>query len=284
MFRSENISLKPFTTIGVGGCADYLIEAYNLGELTDAIHFAKAKQLPYHILGKGSNTLFHDDGYRGVVILNKCQKIEWKLPFIEVEAGFSFSLLGIQTAKKGWSGLEFAAGIPASVGGAIYMNAGACGSETANPLRQVRFLEEDGSLKTYLKTEVEFSYRYSSFQKKKGVIVSALFEVAQDPGAKERQRNILEYRTRTQPYSDPSAGCIFRNPQGASAGALIEASGLKGASVGGASVSHLHANFIVNRNGASRADILKLAKHVQETVYEKSGYQLEMEVRAIDYE
>lgn len=284
MHRSDNASLKPYTTMGVGGQALHLIEAYSLEDLKEAIRLSQKKGLPFFILGKGSNTLFDDRGFPGIVIVNKYQFVRWDLPCVEVSSGYSFSLLGVQTAKKGWSGLEFAAGIPATVGGAIYMNAGASQSETFGPLLNVTYLDEKGETRVFAKEELEFGYRFSSFQNMKGVIVSATFKLKEDLLSRKRQIDLLEYRIRTQPYSDPSAGCIFRNPKETSAGALIESCGLKGEKVGGAFVSTLHANFIVNKNGATTADVITLAELIEKKVFEKSGIKLEMEVRRAPYE
>ncbi|MFI5334451.1 MAG: UDP-N-acetylmuramate dehydrogenase, partial [Chlamydiales bacterium] len=241
--------------------------------------------LPYLIVGKGSNSLFDDRGYNGLVILNKiafCDENESGK--FHVGSGYSFSLLGAQTARKKWAGLEFASGIPASVGGAVYMNAGANGCETKDTLVDVTYITEEGTSEVLPKEAVTFGYRFSSFQQKKGAIVSATFQLHPSEEARRKQLKIIEYRTETQPYGEPSAGCVFRNPSGNFAGALIEQAGLKGAKIGGALVSLLHANFIVNGGGATAKDVLALASHVQEQVKQKTGIDLEMEIRYVNYE
>jgi UDP-N-acetylmuramate dehydrogenase len=252
--------------------------------MQEAIAFCFLEKLSYFVLGKGSNTLFDDRGFNGLIILNKILFCEMEGTQVFVGAGYSFSLLGIQTAKKGFSGLEFASGIPGTVGGAVYMNAGAGGSETCASLIEVLFINEEGELVTLKKEEIEFGYRFSSFQKRKGAIVAAKFQLQAEEGAKEKQRTLLTYRMTTQPYKDLSAGCIFRNPQGGSAGALIEACGLKGKRIGGAAVSPMHANFIVNQGAATAQDVEALAAFVQNTVKKRHGIDLEMEVRRIPYE
>ena len=215
---------------------------------------------------------------------NKISYLTIKDGLVDVGAGYSFSRLGLTTAKNNLKGLEFASGIPATVGGAIFMNAGANGEETENSLTEVSFVDEKGELSHLLKEDLEFSYRHSSFQKKRGAIVSARFLLKDCSKARALQLSIIEYRTKTQPYNDPSIGCVFKNPTGTSAGALIEKSGLKGLGVGGAEVSHKHANFIVNRGDALASDVLALAIKVQEQVELSTGIKLEMEIRCIPYQ
>lgn len=168
------------------------------------------------------------------------------------------------------------------------MNAGANGKETCETLQTVTYVDTAGNIKVYSKNELEFSYRYSSFQKMKGAIASAIFQLQKNENARKQQLDIVEYRMRTQPYKDQSAGCMFRNPpncdKGASAGALIEKCGLKGMKIGDAEVSTLHANFIVNKNRAKARDVLELASLVKQKVFEATGIELEMEVRYQKYE
>lgn len=276
---TENKLLSEVTTFGVGGRARFFIEVDSAQDLSMALLESISKGIPYFILGKGSNVLFSDEGFPGLVILNKIIFFQSCEGVFDVGAGYSFSLLGTKTAKEGWGGLEFASGIPASVGGAIYMNAGANGKETAEHLRQVTYLTEKGDIQVYPKETLSFSYRHSSFQEMRGAIISATFALSKHSGAKENQLGIINYRKKTQPYSDKSAGCIFRNPEGEKAGALIEKCGLKGCKIGGAEVSSFHANFIVNKGGATAKDILLLIHRVQEVVQEKTGILLEIEVR-----
>ena len=276
-----NVALSRLTSFRIGGPAKYLFEVKTIEEAQEALQFAKEKDLPFYVLGKGSNSLFDDEGFDGVVILNKIEFLFFDGPEIHVGGGYSFSLLGAQTARRRLGGLEFASGIPGSVGGAIYMNAGANGGETKDTLLSVDFLTEDGKLEHLRRDEIAFRYRHSSFHEKKGVILGARFRLVPDEKAKERQVEIVKYRTSTQPYHDPSAGCIFRNPEGESAGRLIEECGLKGHCIGGAEVSTIHANFIVNRGDAKAADVVKLIAHIKKVVKEKTGIDLEMEVRRV---
>lgn len=276
--------LKEFSTYGIGGPARYTVEVSSIQEAQEAILYCKKEQMPYLIIGKGSNCLFDDRGFAGLAILNKISFCHFMQASVEAGAGYSFSLLGVQTARKGFAGLEFASGIPATVGGAVYMNAGANGRETCDFLSLVQYVTEEGELIEMKKQDLEFGYRHSSFQSRKGMIVAATFSLDPSLDAREKQLQILQYRLRTQPYQDKSAGCVFRNPLDRPAGALIDACGLKGASRGGAEISTMHANFIVNKGEAKAQDILDLALHVQQVVKEQTGIELEMEIRQIPYE
>jgi UDP-N-acetylmuramate dehydrogenase len=278
----QDKKLSEISTFGIGGIARYFIEVKDIPSLQEILRFCFQEKLPYLTVGKGSNCLFSDAGFDGLVILNKidfCKEIE---PLhIYVGAGFSFSLLGMQTAKKGWSGLEFAAGIPATVGGAVFMNAGAQGADTQSALLEVEYVDEEGKLHLLKKSELEFAYRFSSFQKMKGVIASAHFCLTPNQDARAKQLELLDYRICTQPYHEKSAGCVFRNPVGASAGGLIDKCGLKGVSVGGAKVSEMHANFLVNSGNATAADMKALIELVKARVKEQHGFDLETEIRLV---
>lgn len=277
----KNQSLREYSTFAIGGIAEYFTIVRTKDEMKEAFLFAKNESLPVFILGKGSNCLFDDQGFDGLVIQNRIDFCDIKDTHVEVGAGYSFSLLGVQLARTGLTGLEFASGIPATVGGAVYMNAGANGKETCHCLESVCFLTLDGDEKLFYKNDLQFSYRTSSFQKMKGAILSATFLLTPDPEARKNQLALVDYRMRTQPLKDKSAGCVFRNPPNSSAGALIEKSGLKGFQIGGAKVSEKHANFIVNSGGASTQDVLSLISHIKKTVWEKMGVSLEMEIRYI---
>lgn len=281
MFRTDK-KLKDLCTFGIGGTARYFTEVQTIDQMQKTLEACRKQGLPYLIIGKGSNCLFDDRGFDGVVILNKIDFINRPAAHIfHVGAGYSFSLLGTQTARQGLGGLEFASGIPGTVGGAVFMNAGANGTETCQSLDAVDFIAEDGSLHSLKKTDLNFSYRSSSFQTMRGVIAGATFILSPSESARTRQLEIIEYRKKTQPLKDKSAGCIFRNPHCGHAGALIEKSGLKGKCVGGAKVSEIHANFIVNIGGATAQDVLALIDLIKHEVKEKMGVELESEVRHI---
>jgi UDP-N-acetylmuramate dehydrogenase len=234
---------------------------------------------PTLIVGKGSNCLFDDRGFDGLVILNKVDFCRWEGSEVTVGSGYNFSLLGVQTARKGFSGLEFASGIPATVGGAVFMNAGANGKETCDVLKSVLYFE--GERQEYRREELVFGYRQSPFRKRQGAILSATFSLQPNSEARQSQLHIIDYRMKTQPLKEKSAGCVFRNPPGQSAGALIDRCGLKGVSVGGAKISEIHANFIVNTGSASSQDVIQLIQLVQERVLRQTGVHLEPEIRIL---
>ena len=275
--------LAPYSTFGIGGPARLFCTVATIEQMQQVIVDCKRQNIPFFILGKGSNCLFDDRGFNGCVILNKICFIALDYPVVRVGSGYSFSLLGVQTARSGFHGLEFASGIPGSVGGAIYMNAGANGTETENCLSDVSFVNESGLLTLYQRSELTFGYRYSQFHQMQGAIVAATFKLESQSEARQKQLSILSYRMRTQPLNEKSAGCVFRNPSDASAGALIERSGLKGKRIGGAEVSCIHGNFIINKEEAKAEDVLALATYVQNVVKEKTGYDLAMEIRMVPY-
>lgn len=267
----------------IGGPAHEFITVDSMEGMQEVLRHCFISKRDFFILGKGSNCLFHDDGFKGLIILNKIGFCSFEQETVSVGAGYSFSYLGAQTAKKGLSGLEFASGIPGSVGGAIYMNAGASSSETANCLQEVTFIDQRGEMEVLSRDQMDFSYRFSSFQNRKGAIVAAKFRLTKTEDAKQKQLSLINYRIKTQPYKDLSAGCIFRNPDKISAGALIEKCGLKGARIGDAEVSLMHANFIINKKKATASQVYALANLIQKTVKEKEGVELKMEILFIPY-
>ncbi|PCI92413.1 UDP-N-acetylenolpyruvoylglucosamine reductase [Candidatus Aerophobetes bacterium] len=280
----KNVSLKKYSTFGIGGFATYFSEAKTIDDLLFSLKYAKEHKLRVFVLGKGSNVLFDDRGYNGLVILNKLQTIKYEDMLVTASAGYSFALLGIQTARKNLSGLEFASGIPGSVGGAIFMNAGASGSDVSKVLKKATYIDTELNIRTLANEQLDFSYRTSIFQKKGFVIISGCFSLCVSETARSKQKGDLKRRFDSQPYKEKSAGCAFRNPQAASAGFLIENSGLKGKSVGGAFVSEKHANFIVNKGGATSSDVLQLIENVKSEILLRHNIELECEVRYIPFE
>lgn len=277
--------LREFSTFGIGGAIHLFAEVRTIQEMEEAFGFASSEKIPLLLIGKGSNTLFDDRGFHGLALLNKIDFCTWQDEQVSVGAGYSFSLLGVQSARRGLSGLEFASGIPASVGGALFMNAGANQKETFDSVSSVHYLHRNGTLKEYQKSDLEWGYRSSSFQKMDGAIVSATFGLKPHEEARKNQLAIVDYRMKSQPLKDKSIGCIFRNPSpNTPAGALIDRCGLKGFSVGGARVSEIHANFIVNTHNATAADVIALIKAIQQSVYTQTGIHLEPEIRIQRYD
>lgn len=280
----ENKPLSSLCTFGIGGPARYFLEVRTIEQMQQALSLCKANQWNFFILGKGSNCLFDDRGFHGAVILNKIDFINRPSPEVfHVGSGYSFSLLGVQSARQGFEGLEFASGIPGSVGGAVFMNAGANGMETCQSLTSVDYLSDDGVLSVLKREELTFSYRKSPFQKMNGAIVGATFTLTSAQGARKKQIEIVNYRTATQPYGEKSAGCVFRNPPKGHAGALIDQIGLKGKNIGDAKISSKHGNFIVNEGHATAQDVLDLIQLIKNQIMEKTGIELEIEICHIPY-
>lgn len=281
----ETINLSELSTFGIGGPAKAFAKIETIEQMQALLKECYRDKTPFLVIGKGSNVLFDKRGFNGLVIQNKIAFFKTPSPGVyHVGAGFSFALLGTRSAQAGFSGLEFASGIPASVGGAVFMNAGANGMETESALESVDFVDETGELHTLMKADIAFSYRSSSFHKKKGAIVGATFRLSPSDTSRKKQIEIVRYRMETQPYGDKSAGCVFKNPEGLSAGKLIEEAGLKGFELGGAKVSPKHANFIINDKEATTEDVLKLIDEVKARVYETHNIKLENEVRVIPYD
>lgn len=280
-FQSGQL-LSALSTFGIGGPIRYYFAVREIADLREALQWALTHSVPYFILGRGSNCLFDDRGFDGLVIHQKIDFCQIQGDAVTVGAGVSFSFLGIQTAKRELNGLEFASGIPGSVGGAIYMNAGANGQEVSQTLEEVSYLEETGREKVFKKEELSFGYRTSPFQSMRGAILAARFQLSLQKESRKRQLAIIDYRMKTQPTRDKSAGCIFRNPsREVSAGALIERCGLKGFAIGGAQVSNIHANFIVNVSHATAEEVSALIETIQIRVKQETGMCLEPEIKRI---
>lgn len=271
-------------TLGIGGEATYFSKARSFDELKSLLLFAKETSLPFFLLGHGSNCLFDDRGYEGLIIQNRIDFLERASSFLfRVGAGYSFSKLGLQTASEGLGGLEFAAGIPGTVGGALFMNASANGASLCTSLLSCEFMDETGHIITMKKEDCHFGYRTSIFQKLKGAIVSATFQLSPFQEALKNQKELLEKRKKTQPLKERSAGCVFKNPIGAPAGALIEELGFKGYKRGAIQVSPLHANFLVNTGDGSSRDFLSLVEEIKKAAKAKKEIDLECEIRYLPF-
>ncbi len=272
----KGVDLTPFCTFRVGGKARFFYKL-SATDIIAATHFAKERCLPYFILGRGSNVLFDDKGFDGIVILNSINYLARYNGAISVGAGYSLPKLNAYLSKNNLSGLEFTCGIPGSLGGAIYMNAGVGKDCIEQTLLSVTYF--DGiCIKKEDRKNLSFWYRGSCFQKSNAVILQAQLKVYPSNDVKDKIKQFFHHRKQTQPYNLPSAGCIFRNTKFESAGALIERCGLKGLQIGGARVSSQHANFIVNSGNATAKDVLELMKTISATVYEKTKHQLLPEV------
>ncbi|XVF71634.1 hypothetical protein PTKIN_Ptkin12aG0054800 [Pterospermum kingtungense] len=275
--------LKDLSTWGIGGPCNYFVPVFNQTHLLSAVRYCHVHSIPYIIIGKGSNCLFDDLGFDGCVILNRIEFLERIEPGVyRVGSGFRFNHLGVLSCNEGFTGLEFAGAIPGTVGGAIYMNAGANGQETSNSIQNVEIVTTEGSFQTLDRVDLNFGYRSSPFQDMKDLaaIVAVTFRLQGSDSARKRQQELMKRRRITQPLGERSAGSVFRNPTslGVSAAELIDKTGLKGLSIGGAMVSHKHANFFVNVGGATSQDMLNLIAMVKDKVDMKFGVELEEEV------
>ena len=279
----ENEPLSRHTSFRIGGPAEVLACPDCERDLSAVLRLCRQEGIPCRILGGGTNILAPDGGVGGVVLLTKGLDRVRSVSETEIEAGCGASLarLANYAQKHGLTGLEFAHGIPGTVGGGMYMNAGAYGGEMVQVAVSARFLRPDGEIETVSGQDLGLSYRHSAFMEREGVILSARFRLT--PGDPEailaRMRELSEKRRASQPLELPSAGSAFKRPVGGYAAALIQNAGLKGFRVGGAAVSEKHSGFVVNLGGATAADVLSLLEQVRARVLADSGIALEPEIR-----
>jgi UDP-N-acetylmuramate dehydrogenase len=277
--------MSKHTTFRIGGTADAFVTVQNALEIVKIIHFCKDTGTPYMIMGNGSNMLVSDKGIRGVVIqigsgMSKCS-IEGDA--VLADAGILMSSLAKQILEAELTGFEFAAGIPGTMGGGIYMNAGAYGGELKDIIENVTFICSDGMIKTETADKLDFGYRHSIFESGEYIILSCRLKLQKGnyDEIKARMADFNSRRSEKQPLNMPSAGSTFKRPEGYFAGKLIQDAGLMGYAIGGAAVSDKHAGFVVNKGGATARDVLCLIEYIQNTVQEKFGVRLEPEVRLI---
>lgn len=281
----ENVRLSEHCSFRIGGPADALVEVSDEATLVALTAFLRAEEVPMLLLGKGTNLLVRDEGFRGAVLRLGGDFAAVEQQGTELVAGAAISLARLATFAKnaGLDGLSFAHGIPGSLGGAVMMNAGAYGGEMKDVVVSVRALGSDGVVREYVGEENAFSYRRSRFEESGEIVLSA--RVALRPGDSETiaetMRELQQKRAASQPLDQPSAGSTFKRPATGYAAAMIDGAGLKGYTVGGAQVSEKHAGFVINRGGASCADVLALMAHVQTVVEQQYGVKLEPEVRII---
>lgn len=277
--------LKRHTSFKIGGPADLFVEVQNTKELIFVLSQLRQREIPWFLLGNGTNLLVHDQGYRGAVVHLVGQFKEFKFNSLVLEAGAAvpMALLAQRANRLGLRGLAFASGIPGTVGGAAVMNAGAHGHCLGEVLLDVQILDSSLALHTYQASELGLSYRKSKISPTAIVCAVRLQLEIGDKDELERQsRDYSEFRRNRQPRQ-PNAGSIFKNPPHTAAGHLIEAAGLKGQRVGGAMISDIHANFIVNCQQATAADVMSLITIAQREVAQQFGIKLELEVRLLGY-
>lgn len=284
----RDAALAPYTSARVGGPAEYLLTVASTHELVEAATRLWELEVPFRILGGGSNVLVAEAGVRGVVVLNRARDVRFREgetgPVVWAASGASFGGVARRTAERGLSGLEWAATIPGTVGGAVVGNAGAHGKDTAGSLRMVAILQQDGRTVSRTAKQLDYDYRTSWLKRNPGkaVVLSATFKLEQatPEEVQVRMKEFGDYRRETQP-TGASWGSMFKNPEGDFAGRLIEEVGLKGLRRGGAEVNEHHANFFVNKGEATAGDVWALITEVQRRVAEETGVELELEIEPI---
>ncbi len=278
----ENEPLCRHTSFKIGGDAELFVTVFNSEQLKAVVDTCKENDIPLFILGKGSNLLISDNGLKGVVLTlgGEFRNISVKENTITCGAGVNLAKLCTFAMNRSLKGLEFAFGIPGSVGGAVFMNAGAYGGEMKDVVTSVTYLSKDSKVLTLDSSQLDFSYRHSVFKDNGGIVLSATIQLqrGKQDEIKALMDDIMNRRKSKQPLEYPSAGSVFKRPQGNFAGTLIEQCGLKGKTIGGAQVSEKHAGFIINIGGATCEDVLNLVRFIQDTVKEETGYFLEREI------
>ena len=276
----KNYPLDRLNTWKIGGLAEAVYWPQSRADLSIVWQRAQAAKTPVWLIGRGSNLLLPDEGLPGITLVTtSLRAIEWGEYSVQVEAGYTLARLSQEAGERGWIGLEFARGIPGSVGGAVMMNAGAHGGEMASQIISVTALWADGTVKKLERADLEFAYRFCSLRGNAWVVE---VKIGFSPGDREQILSLMKENISTralnQPLEKPNAGSIFRNPPGDSAGRLIEAAGWKGKRMGGAQVSEKHANFIVNTGNAKALDVLALIETISRDVQSKFGIKLQTEV------
>lgn len=277
--------MKKHTTFRIGGPSDYFVLPKNIEEVKGVIALCKEKEVPFYILGNGSNLLVSDDGFRGVIIqlYKNMSHIEVEGNAIRAQVGALLSKIAAEALQNGLTGFEFASGIPGTLGGAVVMNAGAYGGEMKDVLIEVTALTQDGEVKVLKKEELDLGYRTSVVGKKGYIALEAVVELQKgNPDEiKATMDDLKEKRTTKQPLEYPSAGSTFKRPEGYFAGKLIQDTGLRGFSVGGAQISEKHCGFVINKDHATAKDVAELMREVSDRVEAKFGVPLEPEVKKL---
>lgn len=279
--------MRRHTSFQIGGPAEIFVQPATGDEVRQAICLAKEEQIPFFVVGNGSNLLVSDDGFRGMIVQigRNLQEISVEDNVIYAQAGALLSRVARTALEHGLTGMEFAAGIPGSLGGAVAMNAGAYGGEMKDILTDAEVLTPDGEIKILSLEELDLSYRHSCIFEKDYIVLSVHLQLEQGDTTVIRNRmdELARARREKQPLEYPSAGSTFKRPEGYFAGALIQDAGLKGYTVGGAQVSEKHSGFVVNRGGATAEEVLFLIKQVQKKVKSRFGVTMEPEVRMVGF-
>ena len=284
----QNEPMKEHTSIKIGGPAEFFIRVNSVEELKEVLQFCKANEIPLTIVGNGSNLLVLDKGIKGIVIKTELKQIqikninEEKVEVI-VDDGVKLGLLAQKLLKEEIAGFEELSGIPGTIGGAIAMNAGAHGKEIKDIVTEVTTIDYDGNIHIFTNEQSQFTYRHSKFLDEKYIIlqVKLLLEKGKEEEIKSKMDEYAQYRKEKQPIEFPSAGSTFKRGTDFITAKLIDDAGLKGYSIGGAKISEKHAGFVINTGNATSQDVLDLVKYVTDTVYEKFGKKIELEIKVL---
>ena len=280
-----NEPMKNHTTFKIGGPAQYYVTPESVTQIQEVVSLCKDKNISLHVIGNGSNILVGDDGVDGVVLalFNTFSDYEIKDNMITAQAGMSLIKLAVIALREGLTGLEFASGIPGSVGGAVYMNAGAYDGQMKDVVTSVTVLDEAGNIRILGRDELDMGYRTSAVAKHNMIVLQVIIELkaGDKEQIKDRMNQLSELRKQKQPLEYPSAGSTFKRPEGYFAGKLIADAGLKGYSIGGAAVSEKHAGFVVNMGGATAKDVVELTDYIKKRIIEQFGVTLELEIKKI---
>lgn len=280
-----NEPMKNHTTFKIGGPAQYYVTPESVTQIQEVVSLCRDMNIPLHVIGNGSNILVGDDGVDGVVLalFNTFSDYEIKDNVITAQAGMSLIKLSVIALREGLTGLEFASGIPGSVGGAVYMNAGAYDGQMKDVVTSVTVLDEAGNIRILGRDELDMGYRTSAVAKHNMIVLQVIIELkaGDKEQIKDRMNQLSELRKQKQPLEYPSAGSTFKRPEGYFAGKLIADAGLKGYSIGGAAVSEKHAGFVVNMGGATAKDVVELTDYIKKRIIEQFGVTLELEIKKI---
>lgn len=280
-----NEPMKNHTTFKIGGPAQYYVTPESVNQIQEVVSLCRNINIPLHVIGNGSNILVGDDGVDGVVLalFNTFSDYEIKDNVITAQAGMSLIKLAVIALREGLTGLEFASGIPGSVGGAVYMNAGAYDGQMKDVVTSVTVLDEAGNIRILGRDELDMGYRTSAVAKNNMIVLQVVIELksGDKEQIKARMNQLSELRKQKQPLEYPSAGSTFKRPEGYFAGKLIADAGLKGYSIGGAAVSEKHAGFVVNMGGATAKDVVELTDYIKKRIMEQFGVTLELEIKRI---
>ena len=279
-----SLSLAEHSSFRIGGCADAAVFPRSREQLIASLTLLREAGVPFTVIGNASNVVFADEGYRGAIVFTTAlRNVCIEDTTVTAEAGAGFSALSVTAGNASLCGMEFAYGIPGTVGGAVFMNAGAFGGSMADICVRSEYFDTERGVCGFLEGDAQaFSYRTSAYEKNPSrVILGATLHLlrGEQTEIQTKMRELMERRRSTQPHGEPSAGSVFKRPEGYFAGKLIEDCGLKGTCIGGAEVSWKHAGFIVNRGGATSSDVRRLVELIQKTVLKETGVMLECEIR-----